>query len=267
MARKILQKSCIMFLMVCLLAAIPQQIYAEEKTFDFNNVKEVTLLDQESYGTTEGYTWIQYKPAADGYLTIKVSALTGATDSATGYLTLYDSTKKRVLSSKSIFYNTKNSENAYWYQIIFGLQKDQIYYIRVKALNGVKITRSFKKVNDKSGQSQVSAIELKKKKVKTGLITADSSTADWYKIKIDKSQKIHLYYNAKTSGSFRVSVYSGKKRLGSRNIYYTKGYKKITIYQYQSSTGKNVGMNPGEYYFKIEKADSLSSGYYKIKWK
>lgn len=265
MTIKTLHKSIIIFAVTCLLLAVPQKTYAADGNFNKN--KTITISDSQSFGTTGEYTWIQYKPAADGYLTVKASDIAADDVFAKGYLTLYDSTKTKALSSKSIFYNTKNNTNPYWYKITFGLQKNQVYYIRVKALNAVKLSYTYKKVNDKSGDSQVRALSIKKSKAKTGLIPAGSTTGDWYKINITKKQKIRLYYKAKTSGTFRISIYSGTKRLGSKNVYYTDAYKKMTICQYKSSTGKTSGMNPGEYYLRIEKADSLSSGYYMIKWK
>ena len=265
MTVKALHRSLLFFAVLCLLFAVPQKTYAADG--NFNKSKAITITDKKCYKATKKYTWIKYKPSADGYLTIKASDISGGDTAAKGYLTLYDSAKSNALSSKSIFYNTKNSKNPYWYKITFGLQKNQVYYIRVKALNGVKLSYSYKKVNDKSGSSQAKALSVKKDKAKTGLIPAGSTNGDWYKIKISKKQKIKLYYKAKTSGSFRISIYSGNKRLGSRNVYYTDGYQKMTICQKNSSTGKTSGMNAGEYYLKIEKANSLSSGYYVIKWK
>ena len=85
-------------------------------------------------------------------------------------------------------------------------------------------------------------------------------------MKLTKRQRLRLYYNAKTNGSFKLSVYSGSKRIGSRNLYYTAGQRKITLYQKKMSDKKQTGMNPGDYYIKIERANTVSSGYYKIKW-
>lgn len=274
MNRKKLFYSCILLVLSVLLFAAPQTIRAEEKKtettkekeYDLNKKKTVTIKEKKSYKATKQYTWLKYTPSADGYLILTASDVEGTEAKARGYLALYDSTKSRLLSSKSIFYNTTHNENAYWYKFIFGLKEKQSYYIRIKADNAVSFSRQFVKTKDKSGIAQTTALNLKKNKEKKGLIPAGTTNTDWYQIKLTKKQKLRLYYQAKTNGSFRITVYLGKKKIGSRNIYYTSEPKKIVLYQYNKSTKKKSGMEPGIYHIKIERTNATSSGYYKIKW-
>ena len=266
--RSLCQKG-IVILLFFLLLMIPQRGFAAETVTDkdFNKNKQVKISAENTYEKTGKYTWIKYQPSADGYLTVTASDITDDASGATGYITLYNSTKSQAYSSKTIYYNTKNTKNAYWYKSIFGMQKDQIYYLRIKSETPVKLTRVFKKVNDKSAAMRTAGTVLKKNKTRTGLIPAGTAAADWYKVTLTKNQKLKIYYNAKTFGAFRISIYSANRHLGSYNVSYTSKQQKLTICQYNYSTGKKIPMNAGTYYIKIEKANSQSSGYYKLKWK
>lgn len=266
-AEKLFKLPILGFIAFCMLIVIPGNASAADaKEYDFNKNKKIVITEQETYHASGDYSWVKYKPSANGYVTIQASDISPDKSGAKGYLTLYDSTKGQALSSKSIYYNTKNTKNPYWYQITFGLQKNQIYYFRVKANQPVKLTAVFKKVNDKSGEIRTKAPELKKNKAKTGLVTTGNLLSGWYKIKLNKKQKLQLYYNVKTRGTFRISVYAGTRRLGSRNIYHTSKQQKMTIY-YKQPNGKAVGLDAGTYYIKIERANAFSSGYYTVKWK
>lgn len=267
-----MRKKCQIFLLLalfCILCIIPKAVSAAEKEYNLNKKKAVTISAGDSYGSSGNSTWLKYKPAADGYLTLKMSDPANATTHANGYIALYNQTKGTALSSKSIFYNTEYSKNAYWHTFTFGLQKGQTYYLRIRGENAVKITRKFTKTNDKSGATQEAALGLKKNKAKKGLIPAGVSNADWYKITLSKKQKIKIYYNVRVSGTggcFKISVYSNKKLLTSRNIYYTSKESRYTLCNEDRTTKKTTGMDAGTYYIKIERSNSASSGYYKIKW-
>lgn len=260
-------QKCMMLLVVCILCMISQNVDAAEKEYDFNKKKTITIKAKDTFTKSGSYSWLKYTPSADGYIKIQVSALEEGDADAKGYIALYDSAKTNLFSSKSIYYNTAHTDNAYWHTFTFGLQAKQTYYFRIKAENAVKLTRKFTKTKDKSGDLRSTALEIKKNKYKTGLIPAGISNTDWYVLHLIKKQKIKLYYQAKTSGSFRITVYMGDTQIGTRRIYYTSGEKKITFSQYLTTSKKKVGMDPGTYYIRVERADSMSSGYYKIKWK
>lgn len=267
---QIKHKAGMLGILFCLMCFLPLRVSAadkeKEREYDFNENKTVTVSDKRSYAATEKYTWLKYKPAADGYLTITVSDAQGAEEAAKGYIALYNSKKTGLLSSNAIFYNTTHSKNRFWYQFTFGMLKGQEYYIRIKAENAAEFSRAFTKVKDVSGISRIKAKNLKKNKARMGLIPAGVSNTDWYQINLTQKQKIRLYYNAKTSGSFKLSVYMGTRLIGRKNIYYTSGQRKLTLCQRKGSSTKKSGMNAGKYYIKIERANTTSSGYYKIKW-
>lgn len=255
-----------LFAVMLFLCMIPQEISAADKEYDFNKNKVVTIAEEECYHISGNDTWLKYKPKADGYLSIRASDLENSSVGAKGYLTLYNSTKLTALSSKSIFYNAKYQNNAYWYEVIFGLKKDTTYYIRIRSDNSVKFSCTFTKTVKKAGNSKNNSLNMKKNKWKTGLIPAGISNSDWYKLKLTKKQKLRLYYTAKTRGSFKISIYSSKQLIGNQNVYYTSSQRKVTLYQYMETSKKKTGLSPGTYYIKIERADSTSSGFYKIKW-
>ncbi len=253
----------------CILCMVPKTVFAADTEYDFNKKKTVSITEKNCYAESGNSTWLKYKASADGYIKVQIKTPEGAAAPSKGYLALYSSTKRTILSEKAIFYNAANSGNPYWNRFIFGVKKGQTYYIRVRGENAVNLSRKFTKVNDKSGSTQTKALNLKQNKAKTGLIPAGTYNVDWYKIKLTKKQKIRLYYNAKvsgTSGSFKLSIYSGKKLQSVKNIYYTAAQRKITICRYHPSTRKTSALEAGTYYIKVERANTTSSGYYKLKW-
>ena len=101
------------------------------------------------------------------------------------------------------------------------------------------------------------------------MIPAGGTTPDWYKFTLKKNQKIQLYYNIHTKGSFQISLYSGRRRLAGK-VLSTQGAQKMTIARQKTDTkGKRTThpMEKGTYYIKIEPVNSLSSGYYTLMWK
>lgn len=245
----------------------------EQKIKDksFNKNKNITIRPEETFNNAREYIWISYQPKSDGYLTIQNVNVGNV--QANGYLALYNKTKNVVLSSKSIAYSGKysgkNSAANYWTRNVFGLRKGETYYIRVKAFTVVTLKSSFKKLEDKAGALQTKALNIKQNKKKTGLIPAGGTTPDWYKITLKKNQKLKLYYEINTKGSFRLSFWSGRRRLASR-VLSSLGEQKMTIAVEKTDTkGRKVykALPKGTYYVKMEPASSLSSGYYTLRWK
>lgn len=278
-----------MFTFLCLLCLVPVSANAGTKTDadtitstgktqeqkikdkSFNKHKTITIGEEETFNRVKEYIWISYRPKYDGYLTIQ--NVNVGNIPANGYLALYNKTKSYVMSSKSISYSGKYASNEktaeYWTRNIFGLKKGETYFIRVKAFTPVTLKSSFKKVVDKSGALQSKALNVKKNKTKTGLIPAGGTTPDWYKFTLTKAQKIKLYYNIRTKGSFQISLYSGRRRLASK-VLSTQGAQKMTIARQKTDAkGKRTthAMEKGTYYIKIEPVNSLSSGYYTLMWK
>ncbi|MCI8874482.1 MAG: hypothetical protein HFI77_00195 [Lachnospiraceae bacterium] len=282
------RRSILAMFILCLLCLFPLDVKAgdadksgntttgktqEQKIKDksFNKHKTITIREEETFQKAKEYIWISYQPKYDGYLTIQNTNVGNVP--ANGYLALYNRTKSIVLSSKSISYSGKYSSNKktseYWTKNVFGLKKGETYFIRVKAFTPVTLKSSFKKVTDKSGALQSKALNIKKSKTKTGLIPAGGTTPDWYKFTLKKNQKIQLYYNIHTKGSFQISLYSGRRRLAGK-VLSTQGAQKMTIARQKTDTkGKRTThpMEKGTYYIKIEPVNSLSSGYYTLMWK
>jgi len=259
---------CFLSLILGVMLCLSQNVYAEDTNTDkdFNKKKSISISKKETYAASKKYVWIKYQATEDGYLTIEAKDTTKEGTGATGYIALYNSTKTSAYSSKNIYYNT-NSSNAYWTKNVFGVMKDQTYYFRVKAETPVSLVRTFTKTNDKSGALRTSGYQIKKKKAVTGLLPAGSSTVDWYKISLTNDQKIRLYYTVKSYGKFRISIHTENQRLASYTTSYTAKQQKLTISRYKYSTGKKLPMQKGTYYIKVEKVNSQSSGYYKLKWK
>lgn len=249
-----------------LLCMLPRQTLAADLEADWNANAAITIQDAQSYAVTGGYAWLKYVAPANGYLTVRISNPEGATAHATGYLALYNSAKSTVLSSRSVFYNAAYPDNAYWNAFTFGLQKGQTYYLRIKGDNGVRVSRKFQKVKEAGGVSKAKAVSVKKNKKKAGVIFAGSSNADWYAIRLTKRQKLRLRYTVKANGGLKISIFSVKQQIGSRNVYTTTGQKKMVLYQYLPTSKKTTGLEAGTYYVKVERADSGSSGYYTLKW-
>ena len=257
-------RNYMLFAVIAFLCIMPRTVFAADTEYDLNQQKTAVVAEDECFAASGNYTWLKYTPKADGRLTIILSELQNASQSARGYISLYSGSKTRILSSKSIFYNTANKSRRDWYEIAFGLQKGQTYYVRIKGDTGVTVTRTFSKIKDTSGAYRTNAKSIKKNKNKMGLIPAGVSEADWYKIKLTKKQKIRIYYNVKTRGKFKISVYSGTRLIASQNVYYTSKQRRFTLYL--ETNQKQTGLKAGEYYIKVERGDAVSSGSYKIKW-
>ena len=264
---------------ICLIFAMPENVKADaqqesgqqidnnDKSFNKNPV--ITIQENEIFTATESYIWISYTADANGYLTLDNYNVGDIP--ANGYLALYNNTKSVALSSKSIGYSGRYPQNAggYWGHNVFGMQKGQTYYIRVKAYTPVTFASSFTKVKDKSGATQKKALNIKRNKKKTGLIPAGVTTPDWYKIKLNKAKKIKLHYNVQTKGSVRLTFYLGGTQLGSKVIS-SQGAQKMTLYVKRTNSKgkiKKTSLKKGTYYIKVEPANSITSCYYTLKWK
>lgn len=264
---------------LCLICAIPKEAWADTDTGplqqtesndrSFNTNPTITIGEDEIFTKTERYIWISYNADSDGYLTL--DNFNVGDIPANGYLALYNSTKTVALSSKSIGYSGQFPQNAagYWGHNVFGMEKGQTYYIRVKAYTPVMFTSSFTTVKDKSGATQKKALKIKRNKTKIGLIPAGVSTPDWYKINLKKARKIKLHYNFQTKGSIRLTFYMDKTQLGSKVIS-SQGAQEMTLYVKKTTAKgkiKKTALKKGTYYIKIEPANSTTSGYYTLKWK
>lgn len=191
--------------------------------------------------------YFKFKAVADGYITVS----SNSSDAAYNKVALLNSAKKALSGNTNMRYNPT-----------YGVKKGTTYYIRVVASYNsdgaytLKATNS--KVSEKSGKKKSKAVTIKKGKTKKGTIVAGSSQADWYKFKLTKKKTVKIYMKGRTNDTFKITVYKGGKKIGSRSYFYSMS--SLTL----SSAGK---WPKGTYYIKVQRANKTSSGWYSLKWK
>ena len=268
--KKSVQNVAMLFgMMLLVLFMLPMQVSAADRSF--NKTKVVEIKEKQDYKHTKKYIWIKYKAADTGYITITAtnkveqaeqtegenSEVTEEPTYAKGKICLYNSKKKTALSQAEN-YDTSSTDSAD-YTVSYGVKKNSVYYLRVKAEGAVDIKYKLTKVKESSGSKKSKAMSIKKNKTIRGIIPAGDKSADWYKIKISKKQTLHLYYAGKANGKLKFT-FSGT---------YLKTAKKyvkqdVTKTHHTYSTER---VQPGTYYVKIQRSNSKSSGYYTLKWR
>lgn len=266
-------------LFFCLLVLFPSQ--KVNASGNFNTTPTVTIPEETSYASTGSYTWIKYKAPDNGYITVTASSglpkntvsYTDTTvtvqDPATGRQSvipriysqgkwrLYNSKKNTSLSSEDAFYTAvtqvKDISQTY------GVKKNTTYYLRVSSNGNLSVKCKFTKVSENSGSKKSKAKSVKKNKTVKGIIAAGDKTVDWYKIKLPKKQVLHIYFSGRTNDKIKLT-FSGS---------YLKTAKKYIVRGNTSTqhTYTTERAQPGNYYIKVERNNSKSSGYYTLKWK
>lgn len=237
----------------------PEAVKAADYSFKNSGKSSVTITDEQCSYVTGELAYIKIKPKADGYLKLKFVNASNLYTYAEGKVQLYNAKKTKVLSP-IYSYNT-NYTDSDWYTEIYGMKKNTTYYVTVMSSDGVKINAEYKKVSDKSGSKKSKAKSLKKKKTTTGLITAGSSAADWYKFSVTSSQKLRVNITPYLTDDIKVTLSGPGVRTNTFTIDTTMWGKKDEIYTY----GK---VRTGTYYVKVQPATKTGcSGYYKISWK
>lgn len=225
--------------------------------------KEMITSGAKGSGNADSAATYKIVPAKSGYIDVYLEAA-GVT-TATGKVTLMNSSRKVV--SDTLSYTQKSSTN----YVVFGVKKGQTYYLKVTGCKGIaskyyiygisyKVTAGKIRANTKKSKS----IKLKRKgsAVKTTIAAKGKSGKDWYKIKVTKKRATQVSVNAVNikSGSVKMTVYYGKKKVGSTTI--KKGKKnKITI-THSTTYGK---AKRGTYYVVISKS-ARANGQYSIKY-
>lgn len=233
---------------------------------NFNKKATIAIAGAEDYAHTQKYIWIKYKAPNDGYITITAqgnaqklqedgSGSKGA-GLATGIFRLYNSKKKTQLSG-DFAYNTAG-KNPAEYTVVYGVRKKTTYYLQVQAQGAVSVKCNFTKVSKSKANKKSAAVSLPKKKKAKGILAAGDNAADWYKIKIPKKQYLHFYYSGKANGQVKLT-FSGAY-LNTAKRYIIQGSEEVG----HAYTIERV--QPGNYFVKVERADSQSSGFYTLKW-
>lgn len=220
---------------------------------------------KELYGASPNGKVSYYKITAPGtgYLTIDIPH--GYDDPASYQVKLLNSKKKALFKKGYEYLNSSKDYTTYT-----GVTKGT-YYIAVKTNDiyygiNVKYTR----VSENSGSKKSAAKSIKKGKTKSGIITAkqSSSSGDWYKFVVSKSQEVNFEITTKSSqggnyGGLKVSFYSGKTSYPFfSTTYNSTGTTASTVNLFTNYSSK---LAAGTYYIKVQKYDD-GNGYYKIKW-
>ena len=131
-------------------------------------------------------------------------------------------------------------------------------------------------VTTKNGGSKSKARNLSKRKYLETLVVAGKTTTSWYKIKVNKKQKVSFTVESRMlqNNGKNLQLYicnsSGKKLNtnpilidGETAVIYNKKYKM----EYPVKTfGTTAQFPEGTYYLKVESKTKTSSGSYRIKW-
>ncbi|MCR2032497.1 hypothetical protein [Anaerofustis stercorihominis] len=236
--------------------------YTSGRTLPVNK----TMLSSGIKGNSNVSPELLYKIKPSKTGTISVSITEYGMSSSAAYVTLYNS-KKKAISSKLWYYSKSGAYRAY-----FGVKANTTYYIKITDARGsyasqykygVKYTNT--KVTDRNLSKKSKAKTIKRKKsMSTVFVASTGKSVDWYKIKVSKKRKtqIKIYTSGIKSGNLYVTVYKGKKKIGSTKKipYYANSFTGTITYG--TSYGK---ANKGTYYIKVQQG-AKSSGKYSIKY-
>ena len=215
--------------------------------------------------TNGNYVYYKVKAPSTGYVTVDFPA--GYDRNSSKYSVKLMNSKK----SKNLLRSVETVSSEKGFKTYAAVAKGT-YYVAVKTNNKVyQINLKFNKVSENSDSSRSKAKSISRggKKRGTILATQTSSSADWYKIRVNSSQLVKLSFKTLTggpSGGFRLSVYSGSesKAFGSADFYY--GAPSDVMSLTTTINGYDTGrLQKGTYYIKVQKYGK-GTGYYELKW-
>lgn len=260
-----------------------KEVSASEKSIKGSGTQTITITDEEllnEYVTTGtlDYVYIKFKPSKTGYVTFKMSNASTQASYTNGYVTLCNS-KKGLISTQDFF--TDQQSGSVYNNVTYGVKKGTTYYLRldidVRDSLGTTVKAEFKSQSKSSANKKSKAKNLGKSKTAKGIMIANENKADWYKIKLSKSQQLKLTFNVKTNGvgkydGVKFSLYKSNGKLFTSDAYdyisrYYSGKGSVTYYMTKRGSSKKYGIPKGTYYIKAERANKTSSGYYTLKWK
>ena len=254
---------------------------AAERNMKGSGTQYVEITDADIYNmavANGGYyddLYVKFKPTKTGYVTFKMSKLSDEYPFTEGEVTLCNS-KKSPISTDDYF--SSNSNESRYYTVTYGVEKGTQYYLKVYTKVGTKIKATFKSQSKSKYNSKGKAKNLGKDKEAKSIMIANKNKADWYKIKLNKSQQLKLTMGAKTNaatakGGIKFSFYNSRGKLFTYNSfdYFSRAYKEdkntVTYYMTKRGSSKKYCIPKGTYYVKVERANKTSSGYYTLKWK
>lgn len=204
-----------------------------------------------------------YKPSKNGYITIKTSSFIDTT--FLPEVTLCNSKGKAITDPKS---NHENTDT-----IVYAVKKNTTYKIKVGSKDPYGsqyygFSLKYTSRSEKSGATKKKAVTLKLGKATSGLVFAEdkASAEDWYKVTINKKQKVTLYYSGSiTSGSMLFDVFDSKgKSYASYSVVASVGTQdKDSL----TKRGNGKQLPKGTYYIRIKKTRKSACGIYSIQLK
>lgn len=203
------------------------------------------------------------KPGKTGFIRVYVKEY--GNNKSAGYVTLLNS-KKKVISDKLIF-----NDGTKTYYVAFGVKKGVTYYLSASNFQGTAGEEYCYGIQYKNYAAALRANTVKKKATTlkrkgkylyAAMPATGTSGSQWYKFKVTKKRATTITIDATylKSGKTTVTVYRGKKKVGSTTI--TKG--KINTLQVTYSNKKGVAKK-GTYYVKVTKS-AKANGRYKIRY-
>ena len=156
--------------------------------------------------------------------------------------------------------------------VTLAVSKGKTYHIKLYRLDSdhsPTVKAVFTKVKEKSGKKKSKAKTIKKGKWAKGTISMGERKADWYKFKVKKNNsRATLDVYGEVSGMMVFTVYAKKggklKKLGSRTSLGFNAFEGSFKLTYSTRMGK---VQKGTYYVKVSPKNSLSNGYYQLKYR
>ena len=223
------------------------------------------LVLASGYKTNYNDSGAQFKikPTKTGY--IRVSLKEYGYSPSTAQVTLRNS-KKKTISDKLYF-----SNGSYPQSVIFGVKKGTTYYLKVTGCVGssdyqYKYGISYKiyaaTLRSNTSKSKAKTLKRKAKYISTAMPATGKSGSQWYKFKVTKKRATQFNIDTTNikSGKMTVTIYCGKKKVGSTSL--VNGKVNPIEITYSTTYGK---AKKGTYYVKITKS-AKANGAYKVRY-
>lgn len=203
------------------------------------------------------------KPSKTGY--IRVFAKEYGCSSTTGTVTLLNSKKKAVSDKLALDDRTKTK------YIAFGVKKGVTYYLKVSGFQGAKGQQycygiQYKQyagvLRTNTTKKKARTLKRQAKYIANTMPATTVSSSHWYKFKVTKKRATQIRIDATyiKSGKVTVTVYRGKKKVGTTTL--VKG--KINTIKVTYSNKKGVAKK-GTYYVKVTRS-AKANGQYRIRY-
>ncbi len=220
------------------------------------------------YKTNYNYSSALYKikPSKSGYILVTLKQY-DSSGTSYGSVTLLNS-KKKTVSDKLTY-----SNGTYPQKVAFGVKKGTTYYLKVtncagdsahQYKYGIKYKVYAAPIRTNTSKGKAKSLKRKAKYISTAMPATGKSGNHWYKFKVTKKRATRIAIDVRNikSGTTKVTVYRGKKKVG---ITQTIGNGGVYTLKVQYSTKYEDKAMKGTYYIKITKS-AKANGVHKIKY-